>query len=267
MAEFSSSASWADRGLALLGSAVIHGGIFAALFFGLSSSPEVMELKLPPTIQATVVDRQAIVQRQQAKIDAQNEIKREQARERRRERERQAKLEQQRRDAVARKKREADDAQRKKDDAERQRQDQLEQVRREREAAEERVRRLAEEREKQAADIEQQRLRDLIAADQAAIDAEANADLLTEWQAQIQYLVRQSWTKPPTARSGLRCSIRVDLLPGGEVLSASITSRCNGNEITKRSLVDAVKRASPFPYKGYEEVFQRTVTFTFAPDK
>ena len=48
--------------------------------------------------------------------------------------------------------------------------------------------------------------------------------------------------------------------------SASVVAPCNGDELTKRSLEAAVLRAQPLPYRGFESVFQREISFNFRYD-
>jgi colicin import membrane protein len=60
--------------------------------------------------------------------------------------------------------------------------------------------------------------------------------------------------------------VRIVQIPGGEVISASIQGACNADEATRRSLVAAVERAGSLPYRGFEEVFEREITFEFRYD-
>jgi colicin import membrane protein len=153
----------------------------------------------------------------------------------------------------------------------------LEQVQAQREAAENQ-RKLDEDRLKQTearkekAIQEQQRLqREAIAQRQA--DAEARefragqmATKSDNYQAAIQSFVTQNWMRPPTAQSGLRCTLKIVQIPGGEVISAAISGKCNGDEATRRSILAAVERGGALPYRGFEDVFQREIDFNFIYD-
>ena len=153
----------------------------------------------------------------------------------------------------------------------------LEQVQAQREAAENQ-RKLDEDRLKQTearkekAIQEQQRLqREAIAQRQA--DAEARefragqmATKSDNYQAAIQSFVTQNWMRPPTAQSGLRCTLKIVQIPGGEVISAAISGKCNGDEATRRSILAAVERGGALPYRGFEDVFQREIDFIFIYD-
>jgi len=153
----------------------------------------------------------------------------------------------------------------------------LEQVRAQREAAE-KQRKLDEDRlrqteaRKEKAIQEQQRLqREAIAQRQA--DAEARefragqmATKSDNYHAAIQSFVTQNWMRPPTAQSGLRCTLKIVQIPGGEVISAAISGKCNGDEATRRSILAAVERGGALPYRGFEDVFQREIDFNFIYD-
>jgi colicin import membrane protein len=153
----------------------------------------------------------------------------------------------------------------------------LEQVQAQREAAE-RKRKQDEERLKQTEARrqkelqEQQRLqREALAqrqADEKAREFRAGqmATLSDNYQAAIQQMVTQNWLRPPTARPGLRCTLRIVQIPGGEVISAAIGGKCNGDEATRRSILAAVERGGNLPYRGFEDVFEREIEFIFIYD-
>jgi colicin import membrane protein len=153
----------------------------------------------------------------------------------------------------------------------------LEQLRKQREEAT-RQRRIEEERLKQLdarrqADADAQRqaraeadLRQQLAQEQAEFRAGQLATKGDEYYAAIQSQVTNNWFRPPTARPGLRCRLKIVQIPGGEVISAAIAGKCNADEATRRSLVAAVERAGSLPYRGFEEVFEREIDFIFTYD-
>ena len=75
-----------------------------------------------------------------------------------------------------------------------------------------------------------------------------------------------NWLRPPTAQPGLRCRLRVVQIPGGEIISSAIVGACNADEATRRSVIAAVERAGTLPYRGFEDVFEREIEFTFSYD-
>jgi len=161
-----------------------------------------------------------------------------------------------------------------KKDREKRRKDELQQLREKREKAarevkieEERLKQL-DARRKAEADAQRQAIAEADMQRQMAAEARVGelATLAQRYALEIQAQVTNNWLRPPTARPGLRCTLRIVQIPGGEIISATIAGSCNGDEATRRSLVAAVERAGSLPYRGFEEVFQREVTFNFKYD-
>lgn len=121
----------------------------------------------------------------------------------------------------------------------------------------------------------QQQLKDL---DNAKPDGEANLpyaeqrqtgtngqdSLLAQYQAAIQNAVTQNWLRPDNMPN-VPCVVHIVQLIGGEVMSAKVDPSCPYDEAGKKSVENAVLRAQPLPYKGFEKVFQRNLDFTFRP--
>ncbi len=140
--------------------------------------------------------------------------------------------------------------------------------------AEEKKQKLEKERlaqfkdqEKKNRKLEQQRLSELMEAEEATTGQEGKDDsLLAQYFASLQNVVFNSWLRPENAQPGLHCVVRIVQIPGGEVLSARVTSPCNADPLTRQTIEQAVMRASPLPYKGYEDVFLREINFNFTYD-
>ncbi len=247
------------------------------------------------TIEAVMVDTGAIKKRrEQAKLEAEKAVARKVETDRR------AKELQARKERQEREKREADAAEKKrqKDLATKKRQEdlrlqkmrkqqeqdrkdrlkkqqnELDQLRKKREEAT-RQRKIEEERLKQLdtrrqAEADAQRQLQAEADMQRQMAAEFRAGQIAtkgdEYYAAIQSQVTNNWFRPPTARPGLRCRLKIVQIPGGEVISAAIAGKCNADEATRRSLVAAVERAGSLPYRGFEEVFEREIDFIFTYD-
>jgi colicin import membrane protein len=243
------------------------------------------------TIEAVIVDTSEIKkQRDEARAAAerqQRKRERDAELEKQREREQERKQEEQRRqqELEAQRKREAQDRlqqlrierERKLEEERQKQQRELEQVREQREAAD-RQRKLEAERLKQLEArkeqerLEQQRLQQQAEAQRRA-EAEARefkagqmATKSDNYQAAIQAFVTQNWLRPPTAQSGLRCTLKIVQIPGGEIISAAISGKCNGDEATRRSILAAVERGGTLPYRGFEDVFEREIDFIFIYD-
>jgi colicin import membrane protein len=177
---------------------------------------------------------------------------------------------------------------------ERQKQAQLKQQQLELQQTQEKERRLAAEAQqkqqqeaanKKLADIQQKqreaelkRQADAEAKAQAANEAElkaqlaaeegrttaVNAGLLNQYAALIQQKVMRNWIKPPTAKAGLECEVKVVQAMGGTVLSVDV-GRCNGDAAVRTSIEQAVQRASPLPAPPDPRLFERNLIFNFKP--
>jgi len=78
----------------------------------------------------------------------------------------------------------------------------------------------------------------------------------------MQNQIVPQWLRPDTVAT-VRCKVRIVQIVGGEVLSATVLSPCQADEVTRRSMEAAVLRAQPLPYRGFESVFQRQIDFNF----
>ena len=246
----------------------------------------------PIAIEAVIVDTSEIKRQRDEARRAQEleERRRQRAAELERQRQREAEQKRQAQEEAARRERELE-AQRKREaedrlkqlrlererklEEERQRQQQqLDEIRRQREEAErkrrleeERLKQLEAQRERQLED-EARRQREALERQQAeeqerAFRAGRQATLREQYVATIAAVVTDNWLRPPTAQAGLRCTVRVVQIPGGEVISSSLVGRCNGDEATRRSILAAVDRTGVLPYRGFEDVFQREIEFIF----
>ncbi|MFI4970381.1 MAG: cell envelope integrity protein TolA [Lysobacterales bacterium] len=162
---------------------------------------------------------------------------------------------------------------------------------------EEKQRNLKEDQQKQLADIrkqreaadkklklEQDRLAQLEDRNQRKAEAQAQPeteheapeaqtgaggqdnDLAARYAAAIQAAVTQNWNRPDSAQAGLHCTFSIAQIPGGDVISATVGSPCNADPVTRNSIEQAVMKAAPLPYQGYEKVFQRNIKFNFKYD-
>ena len=247
------------------------------------------------TIEAVMVDTGAIkARREQDKKDAEQAVQREVEKDRREQelKDRQERQDREKREQeAAEKKRLKDKANNKREedlrlqrlrakqeqdqkDRDKKRSDELKQLREQRENAaretrieEERLKQLETRRQAEAEDQRQA----IAAADlqrQMAAEFRAGeiATLAQQYALAIQAQVTNNWLRPPTARAGLRCTLRIVQIPGGEVITATIAGSCNGDEATRRSLEAAVARAGSLPYRGFEDVFEREIDFIFSFD-
>ncbi len=149
-----------------------------------------------------------------------------------------AKLEEQKRAEQKKREEEA----RQKAEAERKKREEAERKRREEEAArkrrEEAERRRQEEQAKKA-------LAEAIAAEEAAMAAQQEGQLVQGIADLIRVAVERSWSRPPSARTGMRTLLAIQLSSSGEVVGVSVV-RSSGNAEFDQSAINAVRRASPF---------------------
>lgn len=244
------------------------------------------------TIEAVIIDTSEIKERrEQARREANEAVQRKEAAERRdreMEQQRQREIEQQKQreaDQEALRKQQAQDRlsqlrierERKKEEERQKQEKALEQIREQAKEAE-RLRQIdeqqlkqLEQRKQEEADKQRQQLEAI--ERQKQLDAEARqfkagrqAGKADEYEAAVQSVVTQNWLRPPTAQPGLRCTLKIVQIPGGQVISAAIAGPCNGDEATRRSVVAAVERVGALPYRGFEDVFQREIEFNFIYD-
>jgi colicin import membrane protein len=135
--------------------------------------------------------------------------------------------------------------------------------------------RLAEQKRLQQ---EKQALLDSVASDlDAALDQEqqeelalTEAELVNNHVALISQAIIQHWSRPASARNGMKATLQLNLVPTGEVINVSVIES-SGSATFDRSAVAAVKRAKQFsdlqqlPLKLFNREFRR-FRMTFNPE-
>jgi colicin import membrane protein len=190
---------------------------------------------------------------QQAEQERQVELKQREEQEQRRVQEEQQVRERQ----ETERKREADAQRQKQAEAERQRVADI--ARKQKEEAQRR--KTAEDARVQAA--REAELKNQLADEEGRMQAE-NSGLNNQYAALIRQHIERNWNRPPSARGGLECEIKVAQTPSGVVLSVQV-GQCNGDAAVKQSIETAVLRASPLPPPPDPRLFQRNVTLIFKP--
>ncbi|HEU4603474.1 MAG TPA: cell envelope integrity protein TolA [Steroidobacteraceae bacterium] len=271
----------------LIGALLLHvlfAGVFALTLIS-------MQRHAPPpqlAIQAIVVDRSQLARapkqqkpappqedqaqkEQQAQQEAQRKQQEEQQRrqeQERVERERQVELKQredeQRRQEQERQAREQAERQKqveaerqRKADAERKRVEEIERKQKE-EAAKRKAAEEARAQKAREADLQRQ-----LEEEEGRTEV-ANSGLLNQYVAMIEQRIVRNWNRPPSARPGLECEVRVTQTPGGTVLSVQL-GKCNGDAAVQQSIETAVMRSSPLPPPPDPRLFERTLVLIFKP--
>ena len=100
----------------------------------------------------------------------------------------------------------------------------------------------------QEAALAQQALKDLdaaLATDRPAQEGVQGSPSDTA-AAIIQRAVINRWTRPPSARNGMRAALEIALVPTGDVVGVTVLES-SGNVAFDRSAINAVEKAARFP--------------------
>lgn len=229
--------------------------LLTLLFLQSGNRVEAMELVQPTVVKALFIDENPQVRNQriieQRRVERRAEEQRQAEAQRRREEEARRQAEQAAAEAEAERQRRAEEqrqaAIREREAAERQLAEQQRQQReRELQDAERRRQQEVAEAERRQREAAAERARQQQAAEAAAAEAARNEfELVQSATALIQQLVQEHWSRPPSARNGMRAIIQIRMLPTGELLDATIT-QSSGDAAFDRSAENAVYRAAPF---------------------
>ena len=235
-----------------------------------SSQSQALELIQPTVIKALLIEENPQITNQRNQDNRRLEAKRKET---------------ERANAAAQKKREEQAAERKRQEEAAQKREQQRvakqradaKVKAEREktlAEEERKKREAEKRREEQAQREresrQQREREDAQGAAAAEAASSEFELIQSATGLIQQLVTENWSRPPSARNGMRAIIQIKMLPTGELVDVIIT-QSSGDPAFDRSAENAVYRAAPFaeltalPIRVFNQNF-RTLSLIFQPE-
>lgn len=196
-------------------------------------------------------DQQRRETQERAERQRQDELKQREDQEQRRQvQERQAREQ-------AEKQKQADQERQRKAEAERKRVEEIERKQKE-EAAKRKAAEDARAQQAREADLRKQM------EEEEGREQAANSGLLNQYVAMIEQRIVRNWNKPPSARSGLECEVRVTQTPGGTVLGVEV-GKCNGDSAVQESIRNAVERSSPLPPPPDPRLFERTLVLIFRP--
>ena len=267
---------------------LMHVGLLLLLVVSLDWTPDSVKPGTNKPIQAELVDMSKLrkieaqkkleqqrieaekrkqEQEKQDKVEAQRKQKAEQDKKRKAEVERKQKAEQDKKRKVdaERKQKAEQDKQRK---AEAERKQKAEQDKKRKAEAERKQKAEQEKQRKAEADARQREAEQALQAQLAEEESLARAtSALSEFIPYIQEKVQNSWLRPAGSPRGLRCVIRVKLIPGGEVVGANVV-KSSGDALFDRSVESAVLKASPLPLPADPALFKhfRVIDFNFSPD-
>ena len=212
------------------------------LYWNTTSDSSEFELVQPTVIKSLFIDEnpqlreRRRLERQQVQRRQEEEQRRQQELERQQEEERQQQeVERQRVAEEERQRLQLEEQQRQQELREQAEQERLEeQSRRQQELAEQERRRLQDEAERARQ-----------AEEAAAAAARTEFEVVQSGVALIQQIVQENWSRPPSARNGMRAVLQVSMLPTGEVTDVEIV-QTSGDPAFDRSAETAVFRAQPF---------------------
>ncbi|MBF2758647.1 MAG: cell envelope integrity protein TolA [Ectothiorhodospiraceae bacterium AqS1] len=81
----------------------------------------------------------------------------------------------------------------------------------------------------------------------------------------IRLKIEAEWVKPPGTPDGLLCVVKVEQLPGGEIVSVEVL-KSSGDSLFDRSVEAAVRAAGMLPAPSDPSIFDREIVITFAPE-
>lgn len=119
----------------------------------------------------------------------------------------------------------------------------------------------AEERKKQEQirqQREQQAFEQALLEEEQQLLEESYAVAAQSYMSAISQRIEQNWSRPPSARKDMECTLSITLVPTGRVVNVDVV-KGSGNELFDRSAIQAVKKAEQFPeVKEMDiEVFER----------
>ena len=96
---------------------------------------------------------------------------------------------------------------------------------------------------------------------------EGDAAKMAAYGVAITAAVERQWIRPDSVRAGQRCQVLIVQVLGGDVVEVQVSPNCPFDELGRRSLEAAVRKASPLPYAGFEQEFQRRLVLWFEPSE
>ena len=239
----------------MIGAIVVH--LFFIVLFGVSfhfTSKERAATAQPKTVELKTIDER-LVEKELQKLELQDQQEEDRKRDAIRKREAEEK-----RLADLREKREQEQRREKERLAllEKKEQELKEKQRREQERLKELERKRKAEEEKQDKLAREKALREKIRQEQKRFEAEQQAlaqrqaeqekrqTIIDKYMNLIEAKIIQYWIKPPTASEGKVVELEVRLIPTGEVIHIEL-SKSSGDPVYDKSVLAAVKRASPLP--------------------
>ena len=260
--------------LSVVVAVTFHSVILALLLYLQSSrSSEALQLVQPTVVKALLIQENPQVANERKRLERRQQQQRVQEREVAQQAVDAEQLRKEQADARAEEQRVARDlaSLRQRQEQERLDTEQLVRERKEQEEIEEERRRQRELAEEQRKIEVRDRQRQQESADAAAAElATSEFEMVQSGTAIIQQAVQSVWSRPPSARNGMRAILQIRMLPTGELIDALIT-QSSGDPAFDRSAENAVYSAAPFrelqalPINVFNANF-RSLSLIFQPE-
>ena len=262
--------------LSVVVAVTFHSVILALLLYLQSSkSPEALVLVQPTVVKALLIQENPQVANERKRLERQRQQQRTREREVAQQAAEAERQRQEHEDSRAEEQRKARElaSLRQRQEQERLDADQLVREREEQNELEQEQRRQRElaEAQRQQESRNRERQRQIEAANAAAAElASSEFEMVQSGMAIIQQAVQSVWSRPPSARNGMRAILQVRMLPTGELIDAVITES-SGDPAFDRSAENAVYSAAPFrelqalPSNVFNENF-RSLSLIFQPE-
>ncbi|MDP5210727.1 cell envelope integrity protein TolA [Microbulbifer sp. 2205BS26-8] len=226
--------------LAIVISLLLHGTLIAVIAYGWEASRRTEHKPMPQFVQARLVTVEAVTPKKKLpqKVDKIQQRAQREAQQRQ-----QAEIERKRRAALERKKKQA---------AERKRQARIEAERKAREekAREEKERKEREqkekERKKRLEKARQSSFDEALREEEELLEANEGEQAVMSVAQAIQLRIESVWSRPPSARNGMRTLVQINFVPTGRVVAANILEG-SGNAALDRSVLTAIRKVEVFP--------------------
>lgn len=125
-----------------------------------------------------------------------------------------------------------------------------------------------QERLARLSELAQTSLDQAISEESSDLQAGSDEMVAQSFRLGIYELVRQNWSRPPSARNGMQAKLLVELIPTGEVVGVNLVES-SGNGAFDRSAEQAVRSARRFEVPQENSIFEshfRQFYFLFQPE-
>ncbi len=219
---------------------ILHAVVFGVLFVGWEGQPPSKRVVSPSYIKATLVQLESKTKK---KASAKKKPRKIDLTAKRKAQERLKKKAEKKRRAAAKKKK---DAAAKKAALKKKKDDESKRKKEERRQQLEREQRL------------QQEFENALAVEEGLLLEEEYATEAQSFTSKFRQRVENNWSRPPSARTGMRCTLAIQLVPTGRIVSVNVIDG-SGNSAFDRAAIQAVKKVEIFPEvkEMSPEVFER----------